>query len=48
MDLSADSLDMADMMMEIEEEFDVTLPENVDDLKTVGEVVVYLESHGAK
>jgi acyl carrier protein len=37
-DLEADSLDLVELVMALEEEFDVTVPEQeVNDIKTVGE-----------
>lgn len=42
-DLHADSLDMVEMIMKIEEEFDLQLPEDTNDLTTVQELVSYLE-----
>lgn len=44
-DLGADSLDVVEMMMALEEEFSVTIEdEKIADLKTVGDVVGYVES----
>lgn len=44
-DLGADSLDIVEMFMTLEEEFDLTIPdENVVELKTVGDVISYIES----
>lgn len=43
-DLGADSLDVVDMVMSLEEEFDVEIPdEDVEGMKTVGDVVKYIE-----
>ena len=37
-DLEADSLDLVELVMALEEEFDVTVPEQeVNDIKTVGQ-----------
>ncbi len=45
-DLGADSLDVVEMLMTIEEEFDISIPEeNVLAFKTVGDVVTYLENN---
>lgn len=45
-DLGADSLDIVDMVMSIEEEFDVEMPDElVESLKTVGDVVKYIEDN---
>ena len=44
-DLNLDSLDMVEMMMKMEDEFDIEIPEgDADSLKTVGDVVKYLET----
>lgn len=44
-DLGADSLDIVEMFMTLEEEFDITIPdENVVTLKTVGDVISYIEN----
>lgn len=44
-DLGADSLDVVDMVMSMEEEFDVEIPdEDIENLKTVGDLVHYIES----
>lgn len=43
-DLGADSLDVVDMVMSLEEEFDVEIPdEDVEGMKTVGDIVKYIE-----
>jgi acyl carrier protein len=43
-DLGADSLDVVELVMEFEEEFDLEIPnEDVEKIKTVGEVVAYIE-----
>ena len=44
-DLGADSLDVVDLVMSLEEEFDKEIPdEEVEKLKTVGDIVKYIES----
>lgn len=44
-DLGADSLDVVEFIMELEEAFDVEIPdEDAEKLLTVGDVVTYLES----
>lgn len=44
-DLGADSLDVVDLVMSIEEEFDIEIPdEAVEGIKTVGDIVSYIES----
>jgi acyl carrier protein len=43
-DLGADSLDVVDLVMAFEEEFDVEIPdEKVEGIKTVGDVVKLIE-----
>ncbi len=43
-DLGADSLDVVDLVMSLEEEFDVEIPdEAVEQIKTVGDIVKYIE-----
>ena len=43
-DLGADSLDIVEMVMELEEEFDITIPDDqAEKIKTVGEAVDYIE-----
>ncbi len=45
-DLGADSLDVVDLLMSIEDEFEIEVPdEDVESLKTVGELVKYIEDH---
>lgn len=42
-DLGADSLDVVDLVMSIEESFDVEIPdEEVENIKTVGDIVKYI------
>ena len=44
-DLGADSLDVVDLVMSIEEEFDLEFPdEEVENIKSVGDIVKYIES----
>jgi acyl carrier protein len=44
-DLGADSLDVVDLVMSLEEEFDIEIPdEDVENMKTVGDIVKYVES----
>jgi acyl carrier protein len=43
-DLGADSLDVVDLVMSLEEEFDLEIPdEDVEGMKTVGDMVKYIE-----
>ena len=44
-DLNADSLDVVDLIMSIEDEFEIEIPDTaVDDVKTVGDLVKFIES----
>ena len=48
-DLGADSLDLFELVMALEEEFDVEIPsEDLEDLTTVGAVMEYLKGKGAE
>ena len=43
-DLNADSLDTVELVMELEDEFDLTIPdEDAEMLKTVGEAMDYIQ-----
>ena len=43
-DLGADSLDIADIVMSIEEEFNVEVPDDqLQNIKVVGDIVKYIE-----
>lgn len=45
-DLGADSLDVVDLLMSIEEEFEIEIPdEDVENIKTVGDLVSYIEAN---
>ncbi len=45
-DLGADSLDVVDLVMSLEEEFDIENPdEAVEGIKTVGDIVKYIEDN---
>ena len=45
-DLGADSLDVVDLVMTLEDEFDMEIPdEDFTEVRTVGDVVKYLEEH---
>ena len=45
-DLGADSLDVVEFVMEVEKEFNITIPdEEATKLVTVGDAVKYIESH---
>ena len=44
-DLGADSLDLVDFVMSLEEEFDKEIPdEDIENIKTIGDVVSYIEN----
>ena len=44
-DLGADSLDLFEMVMALEEEFEVEIPtEDLENIKTIGDVETYLQS----
>ncbi|GHU46423.1 acyl carrier protein [Clostridia bacterium] len=43
-DLGADSLDVVDLVMEFEDEFDIKIPDDqVENIKLVGDVVKFIE-----
>lgn len=43
-DLGADSLDLVELIMELEEEFEITIPdEQAEKIKTVGEAIDYIQ-----
>ncbi len=45
-DLGADSLDVVDILMSIEDEFDVEVPdEEIENIATVGDIVSYIEAN---
>ena len=45
-DLGADSLDIVDLVMSLEEEFDTEIPdEEIENIKTVGDIVKYIENN---
>lgn len=45
-DLGADSLDVVDLLMTIEDEFEVEIPDTeIENLKTVGDLVKYIEEN---
>lgn len=44
-DLGADSLDTVELVMELEKEFDITIPEDqAPNIKTVGDAIQYVVS----
>ena len=45
-DLGADSLDLFEMVMAMEEEYGIEIPtEDLEKIATVGDVISYIESH---
>ena len=45
-DFEADSLDVVDLVMSLEDEFGIEIPdEEIENIKTVGEVVRYIEEN---
>lgn len=45
-DLGADSLELVDLVMALEEEFDIEIPEeDMEDIVTVGDAVEYAKTH---
>ncbi|WP_138206690.1 acyl carrier protein [Haloimpatiens lingqiaonensis] len=45
-DLGADSLDIVELIMALEEEFDIEIPdESAEKVSTVGDVVEYIKQH---
>ncbi len=45
-DLGADSLDLVDLVMSIEDEFDVEVPdEAIENIKTIGDAVKFIEAN---
>ena len=48
-DLNADSLDLVEMIMSLEEEFGVEIPdEDAEKILTVGDAISYIDSHPQK
>ena len=48
-DLGADSLDTVELVMALEEEFDIEIPdEDAEKMTTVADAIKYLESHVPK
>ena len=45
-DLGADSLDMVELLMNLEDNFKLSIPdEDAESIKTVGDAVKYIEDH---
>ena len=48
-DLGADSLDTVELIMELEDEFDTTIPESAaEKIQTVGQAIEFIESNNTK
>lgn len=48
-DLGADSLDIVELIMEFEKEFNVAIPDDqAENISTVGHAIAYLEEHATK
>lgn len=48
-DVGADSLDIVELVMELEEEFEITIPdEEAEKIKTVGEAIDYIVKEQGK
>lgn len=46
-DLGADSLDTVELIMELEKQFDVTIPDtDAEKIQTVGDAIAYIENAG--
>lgn len=43
-DLGADSLDIVEMLMTLEDELDIIIPDDVTGIKTVKDIATYLEN----
>jgi acyl carrier protein len=45
-DLGADSLDTVELVMELEEEFDITIPDDAaEKIQTVGQAIEYIDAN---
>ena len=45
-DLGADSLDLFELVMALEEEYEVEIPtEDLENIATIGDVIAYIEEH---
>lgn len=45
-DLNADSLDAVEIIMDIEDEFDITVDEaNIENIRTISDIINYIEEH---
>ena len=47
-DLGADSLDVVELIMELEEKFDIEIPDSeAENIATVGDAIKYIQEHSA-
>ena len=46
-DLGADSLDIAELTMEIEDTFDINIPDDEEGIKTVADSIDYIMKHSS-
>ena len=45
-DLGADSLDVVEILMSIEDEFDIEIPDSeIENIRTIGELVEFIETN---
>ena len=45
-DLGADSLDVVELLMELQDEFDIEIPdEEIENIKTIGDLVEYIQNN---
>ncbi len=45
-DLGADSVEVIDLLMSLEDEFQVEIPdEAIDEIRTIGDLAAYIEEH---
>jgi acyl carrier protein len=48
-DLGADSLDTVELVMELEDEFDLNIPDDeAEKIKTVGDAIKFIETNASK
>ena len=47
-DLGADSLDIAELVMEFEDAFDLNIPENEQGIRTIGDAIKYILEHAGE
>ena len=48
-DLNADSLDTVELVMEFEDEFELSIPDDeAEKIQTVGQAIDYIKEHGSR